>query len=106
MTTKPDPASCHETGADCGDECIADPSSFRVATAGHNLVFYPLGQERIDVLVALIDGARTSLHAFYFAFEPDKVGVRVRDALDGALSGAQPPEIRHCRWHAGDDWRL
>ncbi len=84
MTTKPDPASCDETGADCGDECIADPSSFRVATAGHDLMFYPLGQERIDVLVDLIDGARTSLHAFYFAFEPDKVGVRVRDALIGA----------------------
>lgn len=48
---------------------------------GVRLTPYVEGQARLDALLALIAGARESLRLFYYMFEPDQTGQRVRDAL-------------------------
>lgn len=62
----------------------ADPDCFSIAAGGHNLTFYPGGPERLESLIALIDGAQTSLGVFYYIFDKDRSGRLVRDALVGA----------------------
>jgi cardiolipin synthase len=57
---------------------------FRVAAAGHDFTFYPHGQDRLRALVALIDGAQESLRIFYYLFDSDVSGTKVRDALVAA----------------------
>src|SRR6185436_21108311 len=37
--------------------------------------------QRLDALIALIEGARTDLRILYYMFLDDESGVRVRDAL-------------------------
>jgi cardiolipin synthase len=41
-------------------------------------------EERLDALIALIDGAKTELRLLYYIFWDDPVGVQVRDALVAA----------------------
>lgn len=48
---------------------------------GHRLTLLPDGPERLDALIALIDGAKISLRILYYIFEGDAAGTRVRDAL-------------------------
>lgn len=74
---------------------------------GHRLTPLPDGSGRMDALLALIDGARTSLRILYYIFEGDAAGTRVRDALvaagargvsvsllvDGFGSGDAPPDF-------------
>ncbi|MFN3946364.1 MAG: phospholipase D-like domain-containing protein [Allosphingosinicella sp.] len=43
------------------------------------------GPERLDALIALIDGARQSLRILYYIWEEDASGTRVRDALLAAV---------------------
>ena len=74
------PASPPPAGAP--DYCDMEP--FRVAAAGHEFTFYPHGQDRLRALLDLIDSAQTSLRVFYYLFDSDVSGTRVRDALVAA----------------------
>ncbi|MEQ7873688.1 phosphatidylserine/phosphatidylglycerophosphate/cardiolipin synthase family protein [Sphingomonas sp. ASV193] len=51
---------------------------------GNRLTLIPDGPERLDALVALIDGAKKSLRLLYYIFAADESGGRVRDALERA----------------------
>jgi cardiolipin synthase len=62
-----------------GDYCDLDP--FTVAAQGHSFTLYPHGQDRLRALIELIDSAETSLKLFYYLFDSDTAGTRVRDAL-------------------------
>lgn len=73
----------------------------------HRLTLLPDGPGRLDALLSLIDGARTSLRILYYIFEGDAAGTRVRDALvaagergvtvsllvDGFGSAGAPPDF-------------
>jgi cardiolipin synthase len=61
-----------------------DPRPFSLSAQGHELTFYPGGADRLARLLALIDGARRSLHMAFYIFAPDAAGIRVRDALIAA----------------------
>ena len=52
--------------------------------AGNRLTLLPGGPERLEALLALIDGARESLRILYYIFDDDESGTRVRDALIAA----------------------
>jgi cardiolipin synthase len=52
---------------------------------GNTLTFFPDGPERLDALLALIDGAKQSLRLLYYIYEPDKAGERIRKAILGAV---------------------
>lgn len=51
---------------------------------GHRLTLLPDGPDRLEALIRLIDGARSSLRILYYIFEDDAAGTRVRDALVAA----------------------
>ena len=51
---------------------------------GHRMTLLPDGPDRLEALLALIAGARTSLRILYYIFEGDAAGTRVRDALVAA----------------------
>ncbi len=52
--------------------------------AGNRLTVHTEGPERLDALIALIDGAKTSLRILYYIWLNDATGRRVRDALVAA----------------------
>ena len=52
--------------------------------AGNRLTLLADGPERLEALIALIDGARESLRILYYIFLDDAAGTRVRDALSAA----------------------
>lgn len=52
-----------------------------IEVAGNRLSLYPEGPDRLDALVALIDGASDTLRLLYYIFKGDDAGRRVRDAL-------------------------
>ena len=52
--------------------------------AGNRLRLVTGGPERLDALIALIDGARVSLRLLTYIYSPDAAGVRVREALVAA----------------------
>lgn len=65
-----------------------DPPPFSVEAQGQSFDFYPGGRERLDALIALIEGARTHLKLAFYIFATDESAVRVRDALvDAARRG-------------------
>jgi cardiolipin synthase len=49
--------------------------------AGNRLTLLAEGPERLDALIALIDGAETTLRLLYYIWCEDRAGTRVRDAL-------------------------
>ena len=51
---------------------------------GNRLTFLPDGPDRLEALVALIEGAKSSLRLLYYIFAADASGDRVRDALVAA----------------------
>jgi cardiolipin synthase A/B len=83
----------------------AEPA-IRVEVAGNRLTLLADGPQRLEALIALIEGAGESLRILYYMFEADASGARIRDALvaaaergvkvsllvDGFGSGA-PPEF-------------
>ena len=73
-----------ETGG--GVVAYRDPAPFAVTAQGHELTFYPAGHDRLAALLALIDGASTSLDICFYIFAEDACGVAVRDALVAAAS--------------------
>jgi len=54
--------------------------------AGNRLTLLPDGPERLEALIALIEGARDSLRVLYYIWEDDVAGRRVRDALVAAAA--------------------
>jgi cardiolipin synthase len=56
-----------------------------IEVAGNRLTLLPDGPERLDALIALIDGAEASLRILYYIWENDASGRRVRDALVAAV---------------------
>jgi len=54
--------------------------------AGNRLTLITGGAERLDALIALIDGARTSLRALYYIYLDDHAGRRVHAALLAAAA--------------------
>jgi len=61
-----------------------DPQPFTLEAQGQRLTFYPAGPDRLECLMALIEGARESLKVAFYIFAPDASGIRVRDALIAA----------------------
>ena len=52
---------------------------------GNRLTFFPDGPDRLEALLALIDGARSNLRLLYYIFAADRSGERVREALIAAI---------------------
>ncbi len=52
--------------------------------AGNRLTLLPDGPERLEALIALIDGAKESLRILYYIWVDDETGRRLRDALRAA----------------------
>ena len=61
-----------------------DPAPFTLAAQGHEFTFLPGGQDRLRALLDLIGTAQHSLSIFYYLFDSDASGTRVRDALVAA----------------------
>jgi len=59
----------------------ADPDPFTIEAQGHQFQFFPGGRDRLEKLIKHIRSARKSMRMFYFMFQQDAVGTRVRDAL-------------------------
>ncbi|HEY5723663.1 MAG TPA: phosphatidylserine/phosphatidylglycerophosphate/cardiolipin synthase family protein [Allosphingosinicella sp.] len=55
-----------------------------IEVAGNHLTLLPDGPQRLEALVALIDGAKKDLRILYYIFLDDVSGHRVRDALIAA----------------------
>lgn len=53
---------------------------------GNSLTVLTRGAERLEALIALIDGARTSLRLLYYIFASDAAGLRVREAMIDAAN--------------------
>ena len=56
-----------------------------VEVAGNRLTLLEEGPERLEALIALIEGAQESLRILYYIWEDDVAGRRVRDALLAAI---------------------
>ncbi|WP_246844776.1 phospholipase D-like domain-containing protein [Altererythrobacter sp. TH136] len=61
-----------------------DPPPFEIAAQGQKLVFYPGGKDRLAALLALIEGACTTIRMCFYIFAEDASGIAVRDALAAA----------------------
>jgi cardiolipin synthase len=67
------------------DEAEHNPAeAVSVEVAGNRLTLLADGPERLEALIALIDGAKESLRVLYYIFLDDAAGTRVRDALIAA----------------------
>lgn len=61
---------------------------FTCEAHGNTFTFYPRGSDRLEALLDHIASARECLKTFYFLYEEDETGTRVRDALvDAAKRG-------------------
>ncbi|HEY6048131.1 MAG TPA: phosphatidylserine/phosphatidylglycerophosphate/cardiolipin synthase family protein [Sphingomicrobium sp.] len=69
--------------ADLPPEPVSAPP-ISAEIAGNRLVLIESGEERLQTLLSLIDGAQQSLKMLMYMFNPDRVGERVRDALIAA----------------------
>src|SRR3954469_15461108 len=65
------------------DETAPEAKLSRVVE-GNRLTLLTAGSERLQALLALIDGAERSLRILYYIFMADEAGTRVRDALIAA----------------------
>lgn len=61
-----------------------DPEPFTVEAQGHSFTFYPHGADRLAALLDLIGSAHETLQVFYYLFDSDGSGTKVRDALIAA----------------------
>src|SRR3546814_3124796 len=59
--------------------------AYSATVEGTKLTLLPDGPERLDALIALIDGAKESLRILYYIFCADESGTRVSDALIAAV---------------------
>ena len=70
------------TDPNAQDYC--DPPSFDIEACDHSFTFYPAGADRLAALLDHIACARNTLDAFYYMFQDDASGTKVRDALVAA----------------------
>ena len=84
MATAPAESPLKPSSGGAPDYCDLEP--FRVAAAGHDFTFYPHGQDRLRALIELIESAKESLRLFYYLFDSDVSGMKVRDALVAAAA--------------------
>ncbi len=63
-----------------------DAQPFEAQSNGHDLTFYPAGRDRLDALIEVIDTAQRSLKMFYYMFQSDAAGTKVRDAIARAAA--------------------
>ena len=63
----------------------SDPPSFSASVEGLDLWVYPRGGERLEALLALVDGAQVSLKLCFYIFACDETGRKLRDALTRAV---------------------
>lgn len=61
-----------------------DPPAFHVAAQEHEFTFLPSGADRLAGLLEMIETAQHSLALFYYMFDDDASGAKVRDALVAA----------------------
>ena len=61
-----------------------DPPSFSASVDGLDLWVYPRGGERLEALLALVDGAKRSLKLCFYIYAKDETGRRLRAALTDA----------------------
>ncbi|MEM7665203.1 MAG: phosphatidylserine/phosphatidylglycerophosphate/cardiolipin synthase family protein [Pseudomonadota bacterium] len=81
MQTAPDPAATPQSD-------YKDEDSFQFDAQGHAFTFYPRGSDRLAALIDHIECAQDSLYIFYYMFQHDQAGTKVRDALvDAAKRG-------------------
>lgn len=67
-----------------------DADSFQVKAQGHAFTFYPRGSDRLAALIDHIECAECTLYVFYYMFQHDNAGTKVRDALvDAAKRGVE-----------------
>ena len=67
-----------------------DPDPFTVHAHDHEFTFYPGGKDRLDALIEHIGSAKKTLKCFYFEYDEDDAGAKVRDALaDAARRGVE-----------------
>lgn len=66
------------------DQPIQSPPTEPITVAGNRLTLLADGPERLEALIALIDGAKESLRLLYYIWKDDAAGRRVRDALVAA----------------------
>ncbi|AWW72878.1 cardiolipin synthase B [Erythrobacter sp. KY5] len=69
---------------ECVDYC--DPDPFEVSAQRHHFKFFPRGKDRLEALLKHIQDARETLDVFYYMFQDDVSGTKVRDALAEAAS--------------------
>ena len=62
-----------------------DVAARQLCVDGNRLTLLPEGPERLDALIALIDGARHSLRLLYYMYLADDSGERVKQAMHRAL---------------------
>lgn len=67
-----------------GPHEYCDGESFRIEAANHQFTFYPGGADRLQALIETIEKAERSLDIFYYMFQDDRAGHKVRDALAAA----------------------
>jgi len=58
----------------------------RQTVDGNELTVLTRGEERLDALIALIEGARRTLRLLYYIFAADSAGLRVREAMIDAAN--------------------
>jgi cardiolipin synthase len=63
----------------------ADRVTRTLAVDGNQLTFYPDGPERLETLIALIDGAKDTLRLLYYMYLPDSSGERIKAAIFRAI---------------------
>ncbi|MXO91710.1 phospholipase D-like domain-containing protein [Pontixanthobacter aquaemixtae] len=69
-------------------EEYTDTEPFDVEAQGLEMTFYPAGADRFEALLDTIGKTQNSLKIFYYMFQSDDAGTKVRDALvDAAKRG-------------------
>jgi len=63
----------------------SDIDARRLTVDGNRLTLLPDGPERLDALIALIDGAKATLRLLYYIYSADSAGERVNAAILRAL---------------------
>src|SRR5678816_2606670 len=66
------------------DQPNRTPSPIRAEVAGNRLEVIESGHGRLNAVLDLIAGAKTSLHVLMYMFNADEAGDAVRSALDAA----------------------
>ena len=67
-------------------EQFESPEPFTVEIEGAELKFFPSGSDRLNAVLELIASAKTRLRLYYYIFNKDEAGARVRDALAEAAA--------------------